>query len=194
MCVNPLTRAKEEGGMVTRISRPAPGEYRDYAIAYVSLVPDDGLILDHLEANARRFEALLRAYPASMLKSPHAPGEWTVLDVLLHVTDNERVFAYRCLCIARGESAPLPGFDQDEYAAAAGANSRSLDDLLVEYRAVRAASIALIRGLDDAVLDVRGAADGHPLSVRAIAYLIVGHELYHLGSLFENYGMPAGAA
>jgi uncharacterized damage-inducible protein DinB len=180
--------------MVTRISRPAPGEYRDYAIAYVSLVPDDGLILDHLEANARRFEALLRAYPASMLKSPHAPGEWTVLDVLLHVIDDERVFAYRGLCIARGESAPLPGFDQDEYAAAAGANSRSLDDLLVEYRAVRAASIALIRGFGDAVLERRGAADGHPLSVRAIAYLIVGHELYHLGSLFENYGMPAGAA
>ena len=179
--------------MVTSIARPAPGEYRDYASEYVTLVPEDGRITDHLEANARRFESLLRAYPASLLRTPHAPGEWTVLDILLHVIDTERVFAYRALCLARGESVALPGFDQDEYAAAANANSRSLEGLLAEYRAVRAATVALIRSLDEAALDRRGIADGNPLSVRAAAYLIVGHELYHLRSILESYGEPTGS-
>lgn len=116
--------------MAHQISRPFLGEYRDYAVAYVSLVPDDGLIVEHLEAGARRFESLMRAYPATVLTTPHAPGEWTPQDVLLHVMDTERVFAYRALCLARGETVSLPGFEQDDYAREAGANARGLDELL----------------------------------------------------------------
>jgi hypothetical protein len=173
------------------IARPQPGEYRDYTIAYIELVPSDGLIARHLETNAERFEALLLAYPAQQLTKPHAPGEWTPLDILLHVLDNERVFAYRALCIARGEAANLPGFEQDEYAALARANDRALDDLLAEYRAVRSASIALVRSFDEDAIDRRGTIDGHTVSVRALTYIIAGHELYHLRSIIENYGEPA---
>jgi hypothetical protein len=116
------------------------------------------------------------------------------MDVLQHVIDNERVFAYRMLRIARGDQTPLPGYEQDDYAAAADASARTLDDLLTEYRAVRAASIALLRGLDEAVLQRCGIISGGPLSVRAAAYVIAGHELYHLRSILENYGDPDVAA
>ena len=179
---------------MTSITRPSPGEYRDYAIAYVSLVPEDGQIVDHLEAGGRRFEAWLRAYPASQLTTPHAPGEWTPLDVLLHVMDTERVFAYRALCLARGETVSLPGFEQDAYAAAGKANARSLNELIDEYRAVRTATIALVQSFDEGALNRYGTADGQPLSVRAVTYMLAGHELFHLRSLGENYGDAAHGA
>jgi hypothetical protein len=160
--------------------------------AYISLVAADSPLLHQLRANAGRYEALMRAYPATALATPHAPGEWTLLDVFQHVIDNERVFAYRALRIARGDATPLPGYEQDDYATAANANARDLEDLLTEYRAVRAASIALLGSFDEAALARTGTASGNPLSVRAAAYVIAGHELYHLRSIVENYGDPAG--
>ena len=174
--------------MATLIPRPQPGEYRDYASAYVSLVQEGGRIADYLQAGAATMQALIRAYPPDKLTVPHEPGEWTVQDVLQHVIDQERVFSYRLLAIARGDQASLPGFDQEEYAAAAGANARRLDHLLTEYRAVRDATISLVRALPDAVMSNTGTSDGHPLSARAAAYILVGHELYHLDSLRQNYG------
>jgi DinB family protein len=177
--------------MSRSIPRPMPGEYAGYTTDYITLVSNDEPVLDQLETNAKRYEALMRAYPASALRTPHAPGEWTLLDVLQHVIDNERVFAYRALRIVRGDQTPLPGYEQDDYAAAAGANARDLENLLAEYRAVRAASIALLGSLDDASLGRRGMASGSPLSVRAAAYVIAGHELYHMRSILENYGDPS---
>ena len=176
--------------MAHRISKPEDGEYAGYMSAYISLVGDDGLILEQLATNARRYEALMRAYPAECLAKAHAPGEWTLLDILQHVIDNERVFAYRALRIARGDATPLPGYEQDAYASAANANARELEDLLDEYRAVRAASMALLRALGETVLQRRGSASDNPLSVRAAAYVIAGHELYHIRSILENYGDP----
>jgi hypothetical protein len=161
--------------------------------AYVSLVATESPLLEQLEANARRYEALMRAYLAAELRKPHALGEWTLLDVLQHVIDNERVFAYRALRIARGDRTPLPGYEQDDYAAAADANARDLEGLLAEYRAVRAASIALLAGFDKATFERIGTASGKPLSVRAAAYVIAGHELFHIRSILENFGDPSAA-
>jgi hypothetical protein len=174
--------------MATLIPAPHPGEYKPYAIAYVSLVPEGARIVEVLQAGAEVTEELVRSYPAERLTTPHAPGEWTIQDVLQHITDQERVFAYRVLCIARGDRSNLPGFDQDEYAAAARANQRSLDDLLAEYHSVRAATLTLVAGLPEAVLSNTGISDGHPLSVRAGIFIIAGHERYHLESLQTNYG------
>jgi uncharacterized protein (TIGR03083 family) len=168
--------------------RPEPGEYTPHSIDYISLVPEDGRILAHLEEGIAEVDAFVRALAPERLTTPHAAGEWTVQDVLQHVIDNERVFAYRALRIARGDTTPLPGYEQDPFAAAAGANERTLDDILEEYRAVRAASIALLRSLPDEALSRAGTASEHPLTVRAAAYIIAGHELYHLRSLRENYG------
>jgi len=175
--------------MLQTLRAPQPHEYPGFTAGYIALVPGDGQILDHVTANTVRTEALMRSFPVEALTRPHATGEWTLLDILLHVTDNERIFAYRALRIARGDKTELPGYNQDSYAAVAGASTRSLDDLLAEYRAVRAASIALISSVDEAALDRVGSTNnGQPLSVRAAAYIIVGHELYHLRSIQENYG------
>ena len=169
-------------------SRPQPSEHFLNALDYISLVPEDGLLLQHMESGLAQVEAFVRALPPERLTAPHAPGEWTVQDVLQHIADNERIFAYRMLRIARGDTTTLPGYDQDPYAATAGANKRDLDDLLEEYRAVRRASITLLRSLPDNALTLSTAANGHELTARAAAYIVVGHELYHLRSLRENYG------
>jgi len=169
-------------------SRPQLSEHFADALDYVSLVPEDGYLLKHLEDGIVQVEAFVRALPPERLTTPHAPGEWTVQDVMQHIADDERVFAYRLLRIARGDTTTLPGFDQDSFAAAAGANGRTLDDLWEEYASVRRASITLVRSLPDEALSRRTDANGHELTARAAAYVIVGHELYHLRSLRENYG------
>lgn len=171
-----------------RIARPQPGEYAPYTIDYISLVPDENII-QHLESSAALFEALYLSIAVDTLTTPHKAGEWTPLDILAHVIDTERVFAYRLLRIARGDMTDLPGFDQDDYAITAKANERTLDDLLDEFRTVRAASISLIRSLPESTYTIQGTANKNPLSARAAIYIIVGHLLYHVNSLKENYGV-----
>ncbi|HLF76474.1 MAG TPA: DinB family protein, partial [Dehalococcoidia bacterium] len=154
---------------------------------YISLVPEDGAVLMHLASGVRGVEAFVRSLPPEKLTTPHAPGEWTVQDILQHIADTERVFSYRALRIARGDKTVLPGFDQDDYAANANANARDLDDLLEEFQAVRRASIALISSFSDELLLRRGSWSGGPLSVRGAVYIITGHPLYHIASIFQNY-------
>ena len=169
-------------------SRPPATEHFPTAIDYVTLVPTGGHLLAYLDDGLAQVDDFVRALPVEVLTTPHAPGEWTVQDVLQHIADNERVFAYRMLRIARGDTTVLPGYDQEPYAAEAGANNRTIDDLMDEYAAVRRATITLVRSLSDEVLQRCADANGHTLSARAAAYIIVGHELYHLRSLRENYG------
>lgn len=174
---------------MTRVfARPQPGEYAPYTIDYISLVPEDGLILKHLEENSAQVDSLMRAFSGTDRTTPHAPGEWTVQDVLGHIIDTERILGYRALCFARGEKKELPGFEESEYGAVAGANVRTLDDLLTEYHAVRAATIALIRSFPDSVLTNAGVANKNPFSVRGFIYMLAGHELYHIRSIHQNYG------
>jgi hypothetical protein len=141
-----------------------------------------------MEDGLAQVEAFVHSLAPDRLTMPHAPGEWTVQDVLQHILDNERIFAYRMLRIARGDTTTLPGYDQEPYAEAAGANNRALEDLLEEYASVRRASMTLLRSLPDDVLARSTDANGHALTARAAAYIIVGHELYHLRSLQQNYG------
>lgn len=168
--------------------RPQEGDYAPYAIAYISRVPEDGLLLDHLEANAKLFESLMRRFSEADRTTPHLAGEWTVQDILAHIIDTERILCFRALALARGEKKELPGFEEAEYAAVTGANQRSLDDLLEEYRAVRAATVPLVRSFPDAVLSNRGIANKYVYTVAGILYMIVGHELHHIASIHENYG------
>jgi hypothetical protein len=141
-----------------------------------------------MQDNLKVVEDLVRGFPAERLTTPHAPGEWTIQEILVHVMDTERVFAYRALRFARHDTTDLPGFDQDNFVVHAGANQRAIDDILAEYRAVRQASIALFNGLDDAALTHVGTANGNPTTARGMAYFIAGHELHHIRSIRENYG------
>lgn len=170
-----------------RIPKPQPGEYPPCARAYLDLLPDDDRLLEHLRDNLRTAIALVSAMPEERLLHRYAQDKWTIKEVLVHIVDDERIYAYRALCFARGETTPLPGFEQNDYAAASGANQRTLRSILTEYVAVRHATIVLFEGIDEAALTRTGVANGHRASVRALGWHIAGHELHHLKLLRERY-------
>lgn len=169
------------------IHKPAAGEYVPYTREYIDLVPDDGLVLTHLRAQLQHVKDLFLAQSETRLTTPCAAGEWTMKEILSHVTDTERVFAYRALRIARNDPTPLAGFDQEIYAQYASANARSIEDLLEEFTVVRLATLALFHSLDEQAWQRVGTASEYALSVRAAVYIIAGHELHHLASIQQNY-------
>ena len=170
-----------------RFEKPKEGEYAPYAIQYIGLLPDDGMVLEHLQKNLKETRAFLLSLPEDKLLYRYAEGKWTIKEIVQHITDDERIYAYRALRFARNDLTELPGFDQDEYTRYAGANGRSLDDLLEELSTVRAATLSLYSGLGDDTLTQAGIASGNPMSVRAIAYHIAGHELRHMNIIRERY-------
>lgn len=169
------------------IEKPAPGEYAPYAIMYIGLLPDDSLILQHLANNLAITSKLIRALPEDKLIHRYAEGKWTIKEILLHIADDERIYAYRALRFARHDTTELPGFEQDEYVPCSGANERPVEDLLEELATVRAATISLYNGLPGESLSRGGVANGTFMSIRAIAYHIAGHELHHLNIIRERY-------
>ncbi len=170
------------------ISRPAPGEYSAYTRQYIKLLPEDGLLLQHMRNNLAATQAFFLSLPARKLTYRYAEGKWTIKEVLLHMSDNERIHAYRALRFARNDQTPLPGFAQDDYVPYSEANDRTLDSLLTEFTTVRLATISLFEGLPEETSMRRGVAAGHSVTVRALAYHIAGHELHHLNLIKERYG------
>ncbi|MGN6568064.1 MAG: DinB family protein [Flavipsychrobacter sp.] len=168
------------------ISKPVPGEYAAYALNYISLVPDER-VLYHLWQNNNALNELIAAQPEEKLNKGYAAGKWTLKELIVHVADTERIFAYRALCIARGEQGMLPGFDENAYSAASNAQSRSIENIMAEYNSVRQASMALLAGLADEVFLNIGNANNVPVSVRALAYQIAGHEMHHMNIIKERY-------
>ena len=168
---------------------PQPGEYPPYAIMYMKLLPVDGLILKHLQDNFDMVKRLVYSLPESVLYHRYAPGKWSVKEVLVHIIDDERIFAYRALRFARNEKNNLIGFDQDAYAVYSEADGRSLDNIFEEYEAVRRATIALFNGLPDNAFDRMGHGTGtaNDATVRALVYHIAGHELHHINIIKEKY-------
>lgn len=178
------------------IARPGADEYAPYYAKYVEATPD-GDLLATLVGQLDDVRALAAATDEEAASKPYAPGKWSVKDVLLHVADTERVMAYRALRVARGDSTPLPGFEQDDYVRSAAADARSLESILAELAAVRAATVALLGTLDETALARRGTASGHPVSARALAYIIAGHERHHLrllGQLSQGGAAAQGAS
>ena len=166
---------------------PAADEYAAYYAKYVALVEGDAL--DALRGLATSTPALLLGASEAQAAFRYAPGKWSVRQVVGHLIDVERVFAYRALRIARADVTPLPGFSEDAWAESSGADARTLADLVAEYRAVRGATLALFESFDDAASLRRGTANGHPISVRALPFLIAGHERAHVAMLRERYGL-----
>jgi hypothetical protein len=169
------------------IDKPAEGEYAPYVIQYIGLLPDDGLVLDHLQKNLDATRSFLLSLPEDKLLYRYAEAKWTIKEIIQHIADDERIYAYRALRFARHDSTQLPGFDQDDYARYSEANRRTLNDLLGELATVRVATLSLYDGLGDDALKRIGVASGNLMSVRAIAYHIAGHELRHLNIIRERY-------
>src|SRR4051812_7275197 len=168
------------------IARPESNEYAAYYEKYVSLITGSD-ILSVLEAQRLQMAHLFAARSERDGNFRYAPDKWTVKEVLGHVNDTERIFAYRALRIARGDQTPLPGFEQDDYVRAGGFSERSLAGLAEEFGHVRNASIAFFRALPKEAWMRRGVANKNEITVRAIAFIVAGHELHHRRILEENY-------
>jgi hypothetical protein len=169
-----------------RYDRPDPSEYAAFYAGYIARVPDDDLV-GALEANLEEFVRTIGAVAEVRGGFAYAPGKWTLKEVIGHVIDAERVFSYRAMRIARGDETPLPGFDEKAWVPQSGANDRTIADLLAELRTVRAATIALLRHLPTDSVTRRGTASGNGVTVRALAWIIAGHPIHHLGILRERY-------
>ena len=166
--------------------RPAADEYAEFHAGYVAGVPE-GDLLQMLAAQGKETTALIGAVPESRGGFSYAPDKWTLKDVLGHMADAERVFSYRALRIARGDLIPLPGFDENAWVPEAGAGARTLKDLAEELRLVRGSTLALFRHLPVEVVTRRGTASGKTVSVRALAWIIAGHERHHVRIIRDRY-------
>ena len=168
------------------IRRPDPSEYFEYYDTYIRRVPDRD-VLSVLQENLEATLALLGTVPVELEEYRYTPGKWSIREVIGHVIDAERVFAYRALHFARRDPAGLPSMDEGEYARASNAGRRPLQDLADEFEAVRRSSILLFRGLDEEMFVLRGTASGYEFSVRSLPYIIAGHEIHHRSVLVERY-------
>lgn len=174
--------------LVATVVRPGAGENAPYYDRYIGLVPGDDA-LPALIAQIGRTAALLDRATEQQAAFRYAPEKWSVKQVVNHLSDGERVFAYRAMRIARADTTPLPGFDENAYAATAEADRRPLADLVLEYRAVRAATIALFASFGPEALARVGTANDSPISPRALGWIVAGHELHHRSLLIERYGL-----
>ena len=170
------------------VGRPEPSEYAPFYADYVALVPEDD-VLDALERQLGEITAVAAAIPSESETHRYEPGKWSVREVFGHVGDAERVFAYRAFCIGRGERAGLPAFDEDSYVAESDHRSRSLRELVADFALVRQAALGAYRSLSAEAWLRRGTANASPVSVRALAHIMVGHPRHHLAVLRSRYAL-----
>lgn len=171
------------------IAKAKKGDYPEYAEMYMKWLPDDGLVLQHLKDNFESVKKFIYSLPEHLLYHRYQPGKWSIKEILVHIVDDERIFAYRALRFARNEKNNLIGFDQDSYAIFSEADKRSLDSIFEEYEAVRNATIALYKGLPEDSLDRMGHGTGtfNDATVRALVYHIAGHEQHHINFIRQHY-------
>ena len=169
--------------------RPQSGEYAPYYDRYISLIPGNDILaaLTALEDQRRQMLLLLSGRTEADGDLRYAPEKWSLKEVLGHINDTERIMSYRALRIARGDATPIEGFEQDDYVRNGPFGRRPLADLIEDYIAVRRATVSLFRNLDEVAWTRRGVASKNEVTVRALAYIIAGHELHHRRILEEKY-------
>jgi len=171
------------------IQKPLPCEYPSHAEMYMKLLPADGLILKHLKDNFQSTREFIYALPEEKLLHRYKKDKWTIKEILVHIIDDERIYAYRALRFARNEQQGLAGFDQDAYAFYSGANDRTLQSIFDEYESVRQSTISLFENIPENSLLRKGQGSGsfEGATVRAMAYHIAGHELHHMNFIKRQY-------
>jgi hypothetical protein len=185
MCNIPPDRT---GGIVTtaREGKPDASEYLPYYGRYIALVPD-GDIVSTLKRQMRDSKSILSAIPPAVGCYRYAPDKWSVNEMLGHVIDAERIFSVRALRFARADASPLPGFEQDDYVRNAAFDSYPLAELTAELETVRRSTLFLFRHLGEEAWMRKGVASNAEVTVRALAYIIAGHELHHREILLSRY-------
>ncbi len=171
---------------MSAVATPAPEEYAPGYSGYVGQVGAEN-VLEALERNGAETAALARGLPNEKGDYRYAEGKWSVKELIGHIIDGERIFAYRVLRIARGDTTPLPGFEQDPYVANGNFAARTLADLADEFETVRYATLSLLKSLDETAWSRRGVASENTVSVRALIYILAGHEIHHVKILRERY-------
>jgi len=162
-------------------------EFNEYYGNYINLVDENHELVEALTKGEEQTTDFFSKIEQNKLKTTYAEGKWTILEVLLHIIDTERIFNYRALCIARGDQTEFPGYEQDDYVASSKANDRSPTSLLAEYSTVRKATISLFENLREEGLKQLGSASNSPLSPRAAGFIIAGHERHHEKIIKERY-------
>lgn len=174
--------------------RPAPGEYAAYAQPDIDLVRGDDIVValgEQIEEVAALFSAVSDSHASNFR---YAPGKWTLKQVAGHLADDERIFAYRILCLARTEPLALPGFDEKLYVDSADFNQRPLTELISDLRIVRQCTLSLLKSLPSDAWLRRGIVNGYSATVRGLAFHIAGHELHHLAILRQRYPLTGATA
>ena len=166
--------------------RPSPGDYSTYYENYIKLIKGDD-ILKILNEQNKSTQDILNSFSEHRGNYRYADGKWTVKEVVGHLLDTERIFAYRALCIARGEKKSLPGYDQDDYVSEGNFNRRELFEITYEYRLLRESNLLLFRSFTSEMLKIKGFANESSVSVLAILFIIAGHEKHHMNVLKEKY-------
>lgn len=168
--------------------RPLPTAYPAYYDTYVKLVPEEN-ILSALLFSLQQLKHDLSLIGLEKADYAYAPGKWTVKQLIQHAIDAERVFAYRALCISRGEQQSLPGFDENAYAANADGSNRHLKDLKEEMLTIRLSTIQLFQGFTKEMIERIGLSNQNAINVHSIGYIIIGHWRHHAGILQAKYGI-----
>lgn len=166
--------------------RPQENDYAPFYKGYIEQVPQ-GEPIPALEKAGEEISRFLTLLPEGKSNYRYGPDKWTVKELLQHVIDTERIMAYRALTIARGDTAPLPGFDENSYVRQANVDYRSLNEFKTELQLVRKSSVCLFQSFDEAAFRRRGIANNNPITVLALAYIIAGHQLHHFRILQERY-------
>jgi len=174
--------------MTVQIERPKAEEHSPYYGPYIGRVPETD-VLEVLSRQPDEMKKVLGGLPAERATYRYEPGKWSVAEVIGHLSDAERIFAYRALRIARGDTTPLAGFDENAYVPESHCDRRGLPQVLDDFIAVRRATISLLTGLDASDLARVGNANGTPMSTRALAFILAGHVRHHMGTLRERYGV-----
>lgn len=164
--------------IVLMLTRPENTEYAEFYRSYIARVPDAPL-LDFLAKQTGDYRRLLSGLADDAAAAPTAPGKWSIKQILGHLCDTERVISYRVLRFARGDGKELQGFEQDDYVREADSNTRSVSELLDELESVRKSTLALLNSLPAGTEMRKGVANGNPVTVRALAYIIAGHAQHH---------------
>jgi len=165
--------------------RPKQGDYNIYYDRYISLIDDD--VIKVLKTQLQTSLELLNQINEEKGNYSYEEGKWTIKELLGHVIDTERIFTYRALSFARNEKQSLPGFEQDEYVANGNFSSRSLEEMINEFRLVRESNIILFESFDAEILNRRGTASDNEVTVLALIFIIAGHEKHHMKILKERY-------
>jgi len=166
--------------------RPQKGEYGSFFKRYIDYPVGDNAV-EVLRESLHPLEQFLLGIPGEKAHYAYGPGKWTINQLLQHIIDAERVFAYRAMCISRGEQQPLPGFDENTYADNATAYDRRLSDLIEELLLVRKSTILLYQYISEEGLMRMGTASNHPINANAIAFIVVGHVMHHQKIINERY-------